>query len=97
LLLNLQTVHPAGPQQVTDLAHLNAWRNRAAHQGTQPLGHGVPTALTLPIVQSWRASCDGLATSLRRHHACRTTPHPGRSSLVKSRPKGVANDHTEPG
>jgi hypothetical protein len=63
-LLNLQTAHPAGPQQVTDLAHLNAWRNRAAHQGTQPLGHGVPAALTLPIVQGWRTSCDGLAPSL---------------------------------
>jgi hypothetical protein len=43
---------------------LNEWRNKAAHQSTQPLGGGVPAALTLPIVQGWRASCDGLATSL---------------------------------
>ena len=63
-LLNLQAAHPAGPQRVTDLAHLNEWRNKAAHQGTQPLGGGVPGALTLPIVQGWKASCDGLATSL---------------------------------
>ena len=63
-LLNLQAAHATGPQWITDLGHLNDWRNRAAHQGTQPLGGGVPAALTLPIVQRWRASCDGLATSL---------------------------------
>ena len=63
-LLNLQAAHPAGPQQVTDLGHLNDWRNKAAHQGTQPLGSGVPAALTLPILRGWRASCDGLAASL---------------------------------
>jgi hypothetical protein len=63
-LLNLQAAHPAGPQRVTDLGHLNDRRNKAAHQGTQPLCGGVPAALSLPIVQGWRASCDGLATSL---------------------------------
>jgi hypothetical protein len=63
-LLDLQAAHPAGAQQVTDLGHLNDWRNKAAHQGTAPLGGGVPQVLTLPIVQGWRASCDGLATSL---------------------------------
>jgi hypothetical protein len=63
-LLNLQGSHMAGPQWVTDLGHLNDWRNKAAHQGTQPLGGGVPAALTLPIVQAWRTSCNGLATSL---------------------------------
>jgi hypothetical protein len=63
-LLNLQAAHPSGPRQVTDLGHLNDWRNQAAHQGTQPLGGGVPAVLALPIVQGWRASCDGLATSL---------------------------------
>jgi len=63
-LLNLQAVHPTGPQQVTDLGHLNDWRNKAAHQSPQPLGGGVPAGLTLPIVQGWRTSCDGLATSL---------------------------------
>jgi hypothetical protein len=65
-LLDLQAAHAQGPQQVTDLGHLNDWRNKAAHQGSRPLGGGVPAALTLPIVQGWRASCDGLATSLDR-------------------------------
>ena len=63
-LLNLQAAHPAGPRQVTDLGHLNDWRNKAAHQGTQPLGAGVPASLTLPVVRGWKASCDGLAASL---------------------------------
>src|SRR5271170_229045 len=63
-LLNLQAAHPAGPHQVTDLSHLNDWRNKAAHQGTQPLGTGVPAVLTRVVVQGWRTSCDGLATSL---------------------------------
>jgi hypothetical protein len=63
-LLDLQVTHQAGPQPVTDLAHLNEWWNRAAHQSTQPLGGGVPGALTLPIVQGWKTSCDGLATAL---------------------------------
>lgn len=66
LRLNLQAASGAGPQRVTDLGHLNGWRNKAAHQGTQPLGGGAPVALTLPIVQAWRASCDGLAVSLDR-------------------------------
>jgi len=63
-LLNLQAAQPTGPQWVTDLGHLNEWRNKAAHQGTRPLGGGVPAALTLPIVQGWLASCNGLATAL---------------------------------
>jgi hypothetical protein len=63
-LLNLQAAHPLRPQRVTDLGHLNEWRNKAAHQGTQPLGGGVPTVLSLPVVQGWRTACDGLATSL---------------------------------
>jgi hypothetical protein len=63
-VLDLQAAHPAGPRRITDLGHLNAWRNRAAHQGATPLGGGVPAALTLAIVQGWRASCDGLAMSL---------------------------------
>ncbi len=62
-LLNLQA-HAMGPQQVTDLGHLNKWRNKAAHQGTRPLPGGVPAALSLPVVQSWKASCDGLAVAL---------------------------------
>ncbi len=63
-LLDLQGAHPTGAQQVTDLGHLNDWRNKAAHQGTQPLGGGVPATLTLPLVQGWRTSCDGMALSL---------------------------------
>jgi len=63
-LLNVQAAYPLGPQWVTNLGHLNDWRNKAAHQGTQPLGAGVPAVLTLPIVQGWRTSCDGLATAL---------------------------------
>ncbi len=63
-LLDLRIAHAMGAQRVTDLGHLNEWRNKAAHQGTQQLGGGVPAALTLPIVQGWRGSCDGLATSL---------------------------------
>lgn len=62
--LNLQIAHQQGAQHVNDLAHLNAWRNRAAHQGTQPLRPGVPPSLTLPTLQRWLTSCDSLATSL---------------------------------
>ena len=62
--VDLQAAHPTGSRRVTDLGHMNEWRNKAAHQGNQPLGGGVPVALALPIVQSWKASCDGLATSL---------------------------------
>ena len=60
----LQNANLAIPQQLTDLHHLSAWRNKAAHQGTRPLGSGVPTVLALPLVQGWRASCGGLAGSL---------------------------------
>jgi hypothetical protein len=63
-LLNLQSAHSAGPRWVADLGHLNDWRNKAAHQSTQPLGGGVPLVLTLPIVRSWQTSCEGLAASL---------------------------------
>lgn len=61
---NLLSAHSTSPQRITDLGHLNDWRNKAAHQSTQPLGGGVPIALTLPLVRSWRTSCDGLAASL---------------------------------
>jgi hypothetical protein len=56
--------HAANARQITDLAHLSEWRNKAAHQGTEPLGAGVPLTLTLPLLQGWKASCDGLAASL---------------------------------
>ena len=61
--LDLQS-QPNGSQRLTNLDHLNVWRNRAAHQGTQPLPGGVPVMLTLQLVQNWKAVCDELATSL---------------------------------
>ncbi len=60
----MQAAHPAGPRRVTDLGHWNDWRNKAAHQGVQPLGAGVPAVLSLPVVRGWRASCDEPAASL---------------------------------
>ena len=59
--LNLQATRA---QQVTDLGHLNEWRNKAAHQGTHPPQGGGPAALTLPILQGWMGSCNSLAISL---------------------------------
>lgn len=51
---------PASHARLADLKNLNEWRNIAAHQGVVP-----PTGLpTLATIQSWRDSCDGLATSL---------------------------------
>lgn len=60
-LLDLQATN-AG--HVTDLGHLNRWRNKAAHQGTRPLAGGAPAVLTLAVLQAWKASCDGLAAAL---------------------------------
>lgn len=60
-LLDLPGSHPT---RVTHLGHLNYWRNAAAHQRAAPPPAGVPATLTLPDIQAWRASCDGLATSL---------------------------------
>ena len=51
---------PANVPHLADLSAMNKWRNIAA-QGT-PIPAGVP--LHLPAFQSWRNSCDGLATSL---------------------------------
>ena len=56
--------HLANGPRVTDVGHLQAWRNRAVHQGTSPLGGGVPAVLALPILRNWRDSCNGLAVSL---------------------------------
>lgn len=61
LSFNLQATNA---KEVTDLGHLNAWRNKAAHQGTRPLPGGIPTILTIATVQGWRASCDRLAAAL---------------------------------
>lgn len=52
-----------GPR-VTDLGHFQVWRNRAIHQNTDRMEGGIPADLTLPLIQKWRTSCDGLATSL---------------------------------
>jgi hypothetical protein len=58
--LDLPGADPANPARLTDLGLLNKWRNVAAHHGTPPSG----VALSLPALQAWRRSCDGLATSL---------------------------------
>ncbi|HJT31430.1 MAG TPA: hypothetical protein VJ783_05220 [Pirellulales bacterium] len=60
----LLDLHLTNAQQVTNLGHLNAWRNKAAHQGTKPLAGSVPAVLSLPVLQNWISSCDGLAASL---------------------------------
>lgn len=56
--------HLANRPRITALGHLQAWRNRAVHQGTGPLGGGIPDVLTLAIIRLWRDSCGGLAASL---------------------------------
>jgi hypothetical protein len=59
--LDLAAAAPVNPARLQDLVTLNRWRNVAAHHGAIPAG---APALDLPSVQSWRTSCDGLATSL---------------------------------
>lgn len=63
-LLDLAGATPANAVRVSHLGHLNYWRNAVAHQRAAPPPPGVPAVLTLALVQTWRASCDGLATSL---------------------------------
>jgi hypothetical protein len=59
--LDLPTADPANnPLRITHLGKLNKLRNVAAHHGLVPTG-GIPD---LPTIQSWRNSCEGLATSL---------------------------------
>lgn len=61
IILDLHA-EPANGPRLTHLGHLNKWRNAIAHQNT-----GLPkglAALTFTDVQSWRISCDGLATWL---------------------------------
>jgi len=53
---------PANAPRVTNLGHLNKWRNTVAHQKVV-VPAGVPP-LTLAAVQDWRVSCDELATWL---------------------------------
>jgi hypothetical protein len=59
--LDLPAADPANVLRLTHLAELNRWRNVAGHHGEIPTD--LP-ALTLPLLQAWRISCDGLATSL---------------------------------
>lgn len=58
------SLHATNAAEVTALGHLNAWRNKAAHQGTRPLPSGVPGAISLATVQGWKSSCDRLASAL---------------------------------
>lgn len=59
--LGLDVAAPANPLRLTHLSQLNEWRNVAAHQSNRtPVG----VTLTLPNLQTWRNSCDGLAVSL---------------------------------
>jgi hypothetical protein len=51
-------------QRITQLGHLNFWRNHVAHQKATSPPTGVPAVLTLPDVQKWRTACDELAISL---------------------------------
>jgi hypothetical protein len=62
-VLNLPVVDPANTMRITDIGHLNQWRNHAAHQNSNPLPVGVPP-LSLAGVQRARNSCSGLAVSL---------------------------------
>lgn len=50
--------------QITDLDHLNRWRNIAAHQLMPPSSPPPPAALLLADIRKWRASCDRLAAAL---------------------------------
>ena len=59
-VLDLASANPANPARLQDLAALNGWRNVAAHHGPVPAA----TPLTLPLLQAWRHSCDGLAITL---------------------------------
>jgi len=59
--LDFVAVDPANAARLAHLSTLNAWRNIAAHQGRPTPAAG---PLTLPLVQAWRHSCDGLAISL---------------------------------
>jgi hypothetical protein len=60
-VLDLGSADPANPARLTDLGELNRWRNVAAHHGAIPTGL---SPLSLPLLGTWRSSCDGLATSL---------------------------------
>ena len=64
LTLDLVAADQANAIRITQLGHLNHWRNHAAHQKTTPPPLGVPQVLLLADVRAWRAACDGIAASL---------------------------------
>jgi hypothetical protein len=49
---------------ITQINHLNAWRNYAAHHNALPPPYGGP--FSLPTVRLWKDSCNGLAIELDR-------------------------------
>ncbi len=57
-------VSPVERVLITQLSHLNEWRNKAAHQGNRPLNPGISPVLTVQTVRGWMGSCDGLANWL---------------------------------
>jgi hypothetical protein len=59
--LDLPAADAANLPRLAHLGQLNKWRNAAAHHGTIPAG---AAPLSLPLLRTWRTSCDGLATSL---------------------------------
>jgi hypothetical protein len=60
-VLDLAAVDQGNHARLRHLEALNEWRNVAAHHGT--IRGGAPV-LTLSLLQGWRSSCDGLASSL---------------------------------
>jgi hypothetical protein len=53
---------PLNDGLITRINHLNAWRNYAAHHNKLPPEHGGP--FTLATIQTWKNSCNDLATVL---------------------------------
>ena len=57
-------VSPVEALLITQLSHLNEWRNKAAHQGIRPLSPAISAVLTIEMVRGWMRTCDGLANWL---------------------------------
>jgi len=74
--LNMASTDPENHARLVHLKALNQWRNIAAHHGVVP-AEGLPS---LPTIQDWRHSCNGLATCLdeimytRLRHILRRQP-----------------------
>jgi hypothetical protein len=60
-VLDLGAADPVNLARLAHLGELNRWRNVAAHHGAVPT---VLPPLSLPLLEAWRSSYDGLATSL---------------------------------